>query len=145
MEMISLPNTVIPTTYFINTNKTLSNTYNYTGESNNSFLFTGEQFDPESHDYYLRARYYNPKSTRFMSRDNYDGIDVNPITQTYYLYASANPLTYADLSGNMSYAEQTDVQVVQSILAGVAKTPRPMTYNEENRLLRDLEKFLGAG
>jgi len=107
----------------------LTDSYNYTpygklsnhdGESENGFLFTGEQLDSETDNYYLRARYYNPDSTRFLTRDSYDGVASNPVTQNHYLYAHSNPLFYTDPSGYMSYAEQTSVLAVQSILAGVA-------------------------
>jgi len=74
----------------------------HNGTSSNSFLFTGEQLDQETDNYYLRARYYSPNFTRFLSRDSYDGTIGSPITQNHYLYANANPLTYTDPSGHMA-------------------------------------------
>jgi len=68
----------------------------------NNFLYTGEQLDKETQNYYLRARYYDPQTTRFISRDTYDGVASNPITQNHYLYGNANPMMYTDPSGNMS-------------------------------------------
>jgi len=82
---------------------------NHEGTSDNSFLFTGEQLDRETQDYYLRARYYNPSSSRFINRDTYDGTQANPVTQNHYLYANANPVMFVDPSGNMA------VQAVASI------------------------------
>ena len=35
---------------------------NHDGNATNSFLFTGEQLDSETEDYYLRARYYSTNS-----------------------------------------------------------------------------------
>jgi len=76
----------------------------HNGTSENSFLFTGEQFDTKTEDYYLRARYYSPNSGQFLSRDSYDGTARNPISQNHYLYGNGNPLTYTDPSGKISIA-----------------------------------------
>jgi RHS repeat-associated protein len=73
---------------------------NHEGTSENGFLFTGEQFDSETQDYYLRARYYHPASTRFLSRDTYDGKLIDPLSQNHYLYAGGNPVMYMDPSGH---------------------------------------------
>jgi len=72
----------------------------HNGTSDNSFLFTGEQLDLETDDYFLRARYYSPSSARFVSRDSYDGTDFNPITLNHYLYAGSTPTMYIDPSGH---------------------------------------------
>lgn len=51
------------------------------GTFDNAFRFTGQYFDPEIEEYYLRARQYNPGIARFTSRDpvdvefTYDGLD----------------------------------------------------------------------
>lgn len=43
------------------------------GSTKNDFLFAGEQFDPVTGLYYLRARYMNPSVGTFISMDSYDG------------------------------------------------------------------------
>jgi RHS repeat-associated protein len=88
--------------------------------SENSFLFTGEQFDVESEDYFLRARYYSPSSSRFLSRDTYDGVMENPMSQNHYLYATSNPLTYVDPSGNMNVMTATLSTQLLGSLSGAA-------------------------
>jgi RHS repeat-associated protein len=97
----------------VDANQNLTDRYNYTpygklkdhnGTSANNFLFTGEQFDSEVGNYYLRARYYSPDSGRFISRDSYDGTGNNPISQNHYLYGNGNPLTYVDPTGHFSMA-----------------------------------------
>ncbi|CAA6819810.1 MAG: Unknown protein [uncultured Sulfurovum sp.] len=54
----------------------LTDTHNYTlygelsnntGTAENNFLYTGEQFDSETEDYFLSATYYNPNSAMFLS------------------------------------------------------------------------------
>jgi RHS repeat-associated protein len=77
------------------------------GDSNNSFLYTGEQYDKETQNYYLRARYYSPTNARFLQRDTYDGTIAEPITQNHYAYANSNPSMYVDPSGFMSMLEIT--------------------------------------
>ncbi|MCD6258509.1 MAG: RHS repeat protein, partial [Helicobacteraceae bacterium] len=77
------------------------------GDSENSFLYTGEQYDKETDNYYLRARYYSPENTRFLTRDTYDGRIAEPITLNHYAYANSNPTMYTDPSGNMSVVEST--------------------------------------
>ena len=88
----------------------LTDSYTYTpygtitehnGTSENNFLFTGEQRDSETDDYYLRARYYSPSSGRFISRDSYDGTLYSPLSQNHYAYTHGNPTNYTDPSGNI--------------------------------------------
>ncbi len=71
----------------------------HSGTSDNAFLFTGEQIDQETNNYYLRARYYSPSLTRFLSRDPFEGLTAKPITLNDYIYAGNNPIRYTDPSG----------------------------------------------
>jgi len=41
------------------------------GKLRNRILYAGQQYDGWSEQYYLRARYYNPKLGRFMQEDPY--------------------------------------------------------------------------
>jgi RHS repeat-associated protein len=75
------------------------NKINSTGTTPNNYLYRGEQFDPDLNLYYLRARYYNPLTGRFMSRDAYDGLPWLPVTLHRYLYAGGEPVNLADPSG----------------------------------------------
>jgi len=74
----------------------------HSGSSDNSFLFTGEQYDKETGNYYLRARYYSPELTRFLTRDTYEGTLTDPLSQNRYLYARGNPVIYVDPSGHVT-------------------------------------------
>ena len=93
----------------VDNSEQLTDSYSYTpygtlssheGTSENSFLFTGEQLDSETGNYYLRARYYDPAISRFLSRDTYDGKLNDPLSQNHYLYAGGNPVMYVDPSGH---------------------------------------------
>ncbi len=64
----------------------------------NQTRFTGEYLDPESGNYHLRARQYDPDTGRFSSLDPVDGSRTAPYTGEY-VYVEANPLTGIDPSG----------------------------------------------
>ena len=57
----------------------------------NRFRYTGEQYDPLTGQYYLRARYYNPVIARFTQEDTYYGDGLN-----LYTYCQNNPILYHD-------------------------------------------------
>jgi RHS repeat-associated protein len=63
------------------------------------FGFTGEQRDAESGLIYLRARFYDPKTGRFLTRDPVRGSVTRPASQHSYVYANNNPLRWSDPSG----------------------------------------------
>ena len=49
---------------------------------------------------YLRARYYEPETGRFMTNDSYLGNVMNPLTLNRYDYTSNNPVMNYDPSGH---------------------------------------------
>ena len=61
----------------------------------NRFRFNGEQYDPVTSQYYLRARFYNPVIGRFTQEDTYYGDGLN-----LYEYCRNNPILYRDPSGH---------------------------------------------
>lgn len=61
--------------------------------------YAGEYFDSDTGLYYLRARYYNPYTGRFISEDSYWGEDNNPLSLNLYTYAYNDPIRYIDSSG----------------------------------------------
>jgi RHS repeat-associated protein len=71
----------------------------------NSYQFTGEQYDSQLNNYYLRQRFYNPEVGRFNRRDTFEGKLNEPISLHKYLYANGNPTNYVDPSGYSSIIE----------------------------------------
>jgi RHS repeat-associated protein len=61
--------------------------------------YRGEQYDPDLGLYYLRARYYNPLSGRFMSRDPDDQSLRSPNELHKYLYSAGDPVNASDPTG----------------------------------------------
>jgi len=76
-----------------------------TGDSENNYLFAGEQFDETLGQYYLRERYYSAETGRFATRDPFEGSISDPISLHKYHYAHANPVNYTDPSGLFSIKE----------------------------------------
>jgi RHS repeat-associated protein len=70
-----------------------------TGSTPNNFLYSGEQYDSALGAYYLRARYYNPATGRFLVMDPYAGTMQDPATLQKYLYTRNNPVNFVDPSG----------------------------------------------
>ncbi len=96
------------TTHIVNEAGAVQNRYEYDAWGNitaqeeaipNRFKFTGQQFDPVTQQYYLRARFYNPVVARFTQEDTYrdDGLNL-------YAYCANNPVYYADPTGNAAKA-----------------------------------------
>ena len=65
-----------------------------TGSLANPFQFAGQYRDTDSGLYYLRARYYDPTTAQFVSRD-----PINSLTRAPYTYAGSSPLDNRDPSG----------------------------------------------
>jgi RHS repeat-associated protein len=91
-----------------------------TGTTTNSYLYTGEQFDPNLGFYYLRARYQNPENGRFVTTDPFVGFQYDPVTLHKYLYANAEPINNIDPSGEMTIASAMTSISISSILSSLA-------------------------
>jgi RHS repeat-associated protein len=83
------------------------------GSLTNSFRYAGREFDTETGLYYMRARYFDPATGRFLSEDptGFDGDAVD-----FYGYAGENPTNFID-----PFGEQQG--------AGTTTAPAPPTTN----------------
>jgi RHS repeat-associated protein len=88
------------------------NIINSIGSTPNNYLYRGEQFDSDLGLYYLRARYYNPITGRFLTRDPQAGRIGKPATSHKYLYAAADPVNRRDPSGRDDLAEEAELSNV---------------------------------
>jgi RHS repeat-associated protein len=61
------------------------------GTTPNDFRYRGEQYDATLGLQYLRARYYNPATGRFLSKDPSSGNVADPKSLHRYSYAGVNP------------------------------------------------------
>jgi RHS repeat-associated protein len=87
------------------------------GTLDNSFRFTGQYFDSEIEEYYLRARQYNPRIGRFISRDPVFGKSHQPLTLNRYLYCVNDPINLIDPSGELPAT--TELIVTTAISGGI--------------------------
>ncbi len=95
-----------------------------TGNTENSYLFAGEQYDQSLDGYYLRARNYDQSVGRFTSMDTWLGQQYSPITLNKYLYANADPVKYVDPTGKYSTALSVGVGLSIGGALVVASQPK---------------------
>ena len=88
------------------------NSFTKQGTTPNNYLYRGEQFDSDLSLYYLRARYYNPNTGRFLSRDPLDGQAKDPASLHKYLYAGGDPVNSIDPLGRESMLETGSLDVL---------------------------------
>ncbi|NER00690.1 MAG: hypothetical protein F6K30_29020 [Cyanothece sp. SIO2G6] len=100
-----------------------------TGDSENSYRFTGEQFDADLGDYYLRQRFYGTGTGRFLRRDVYEGRRIEPITLHKYLYGNSDPVNHIDPTGYFAISNVYAVAAITTILVTVTSDiffPNPL-------------------
>lgn len=102
----------------------------------NRILYTGQQYDQETGQYYLRARYYNPVVGRFLQEDTYRGDGLN-----LYAYCANNPVVYYDPSGHGTQYPDKVPKTVDTP-AGQLVNGSSMKTNDALDLATD---FLGKG
>jgi RHS repeat-associated protein len=102
-----------------------------------AFQYKGEQSNALSSLYYMRARYYDPSTGRFISRDPVEGQLNDPQTQNGYNYADDNPVNLSDPSGRnpLGTCIQVTEQALQHIndthvIGGIANTISKSTFAE---------------
>ena len=112
----------------------------------NRITYTGQQYDREINQYYLRARYYNPVIDRFTQEDVYRGDGLN-----LYSYCNNNPVEYCDPSG---YAKKIckdggpkennhgseGVSKVERLIPG---TPGVVTGGDSTKLGKNIMESMG--
>ena len=94
----------------------------------NRIKYNGQQFDPISQQYYLRARYYNPVIGRFTQEDTYRGDGLN-----LYAYCRNNPVFYIDPSGHYVCPKGVK-RIVNEIKKGTSNS------DDRSRLLAHLQE-----
>ncbi len=68
----------------------------------NPFRYRGYYFDTETGLYYLKSRYYDPQTSRFINADEVDylGADGTLLSYNIYTYSMNNPCMYYDPNGH---------------------------------------------
>jgi RHS repeat-associated protein len=83
-----------------------------TGQLENPYAYTGREFDVETGLYYYRARYYDPRTGRFLQHD--------PIGMqggmNLYAYALGNPIKLTDPLGLASFLGSCGSTLIQRVI-----------------------------
>ena len=99
----------------------ITDTYDYdafgnlihsTGTTPNLYRYAGEQVEPALGLTYLRARYLNPATGRFLTMDLAQGTSSDPASLHKYLYTANNPVNFIDPSGNEEISLVTQTEAV---------------------------------
>ncbi|MBA6411800.1 VCBS repeat-containing protein [Parahaliea sp. F7430] len=92
----------------------------HSGTSANPYQFAGEQAGAEENLSFLRARYYDPTTGRFISRDPFQGILRDPPSLHRYLYAHANPISNTDPTGQLTLSStMVSGSISSGLISGV--------------------------
>ena len=67
----------------------------------NPYRHNAEYTDAVTGLQYLRARYYDPETSRFMTKDTYLGEINDPLSRSLYTYTRNNPINLIDPSGHL--------------------------------------------
>lgn len=71
----------------------------FMGGTATDFRYKGEQLDDATGLYFMRARYYDPMTGTFISKDPVEGDIMLPQSQNGYSYAHSDPINLSDPSG----------------------------------------------
>jgi RHS repeat-associated protein len=116
-----------------------------TGTTPNNYLYSGEQYDPDLHLYYNRARYLNVSTGRFWSMDSFEGNDRSPLALHKYLYDLANPVNVVDPSGNESLTELAETESIGEVLDTQVTSPTRALRLEADAKIADVYFVFGLG
>jgi RHS repeat-associated protein len=114
------------------------------GASDNPYRFSGERLDADADLYNLRARWMDPVTGRFISRDVFPGILTDPNSLHSYSYANDDPVNGIDPTG---YFTLIETQEVVQILGELAQQSISVLrfYQQAKRLADIIELVHGLG
>ena len=105
--------------FLLDSSGTMTDTYAYdaygtliylAGTTQNRYLYCGQQWDSDLGLYYNRARYLNPNTGRFWSRDSFEGRGQDPMSLHNFTYCENNAPNKIDPSG------KDGVDIILSVL-----------------------------
>ena len=97
------------------------------------FRFQGQWWESATDFYHLRARDYDTRTGRFLSRDPDEGEFEQPETLNPYGYALLNPFVYSDPSGKETLIELNVVPLLQSSIQAL----KQVAVNEAKNYIKN--------
>ena len=85
------------------------------------FRFQGQWLESTTDLYHFRARYYDPESGRFVSRDPVELIEYEPESSNPYQFVYNNPHIYSDPTGEFTISELNASRSLENALAGMRR------------------------
>ncbi|NEP41326.1 MAG: hypothetical protein F6K35_19675 [Okeania sp. SIO2H7] len=102
-------------------------------ELGGDFRFQGQWLESNTDFYHFRARYYDPETGRFLSRDPVEVIETVPESSNPYQFVYNNPHVFSDPTGKLTLIELNSGQHIQDIL----NTIRNQAIEEVQDMVRD--------
>ena len=84
----------------------------------NPFRYRGYAFDEETELYYLRSRYYDSNSCRFINVDSYPGKLGQSYPHNLFAYSYNSPVAFTDKDGYSAIASAA-IGAISSLIAGI--------------------------
>lgn len=104
---------------------------------NNPYQYNAEYTDSSTGNQYLRARYYDPASGRFLTKDTYLGETNDPLSRNLYAYTRNNPVNLVDPSGHL-FGLIIGIIAVGSAIYGGYKAVK--SHNEQSAQIRNQQQ-----
>jgi len=83
----------------------------------NPFRYAGDAYDSETGYIYLRARYYDPVTSCFVSEDSYTGEIGDPLSLNLYAYCGNDPVNRVDPSGHRANPASDNKNIIKHFKA----------------------------
>jgi len=116
-------------------------------EAGNVFGYNAEAYNAAADIQYLRARYYDAGTGRFVSEDDYLGDKAEPLSRNRYIYGQNNPVGNVDPSGHAAIGAGRQVaNATAKILARAAANTKAKavvkaTAKAAEKLKKTYQKF----
>ncbi|KAF0245105.1 MAG: RHS repeat-associated core domain-containing protein, partial [bacterium] len=86
----------------------------------NTRLFAGQEYDPDLGFYYLRSRFLNTATGRFLTQDKFPGSTEDPQSLHKYLYVANDPVNKVDPTGRFGIATIATGIGINNILSAIS-------------------------